>query len=221
MIRYSLTNNFFLFNGVFYQQTLGTAMGTCFTPSFAYLFLGWWEETIFKDEERYPEANRAILWLRYIDDLFIIWKGTEEEAIHFEDKLNNNDLNIGLTYNISSSSIEFLDILIKISEHSITTELFRKNTAGNSLLHASSGHPDSLKWSIPYGELLRAKRISSTDEAFEAEQKEMSMRFKQRGYPEWVIRKAIDKTKGIKRSETLFDNTTKQEVEDNDGQDLL
>ncbi|KAJ1185013.1 hypothetical protein NDU88_001809 [Pleurodeles waltl] len=184
-------------------------METCFAPSFACLFLGLWEEGIFKNEEKYPEINRAVLWFRYIDDLFLIWKGSEKDAIQFIQKLNENDYNIRLTYNISPSSIEFLDTKIEIKEMMIHTELFCKATAGNSLLHATSGHPDKLKWSIQYGELLRAKRISNTDEVFEREQEEMVKRFKQRGYPDWVIKKATDKIKNVERIQTLFDNTAK------------
>ncbi|KAJ1131861.1 hypothetical protein NDU88_010193 [Pleurodeles waltl] len=178
--------------------------------------VGLWEEEVFKDEDKYPEINQATLWLRYIDDLFIIWKGSEDEAIRYIDKLNDNDRNIRLTYNISRSSIDFLDPRIKIKDKMISTELFRKTTAGNSLLHATSGHPDGPKWSIPYGELLRAKRISNTDEAFELEQKDMVLRFKQRGYPDWVIKKAMEKIRKVERVQTLFDNTVKVENKNNE-----
>ncbi|XP_078540011.1 uncharacterized protein LOC144824927 [Lissotriton helveticus] len=41
-VEFCLTNNIFLFEDQFFRQVSGTAMGTCFAPSYANLFVGWW-----------------------------------------------------------------------------------------------------------------------------------------------------------------------------------
>lgn len=46
MMEFCLLNNSFLFDGVVYCQSQGTAMGTCFPPSYANLVMGWWEERV-------------------------------------------------------------------------------------------------------------------------------------------------------------------------------
>lgn len=43
-MEWTLKNNVFLFQGVFYKQMKGTAMGACFAPNYANLFLGLWTE---------------------------------------------------------------------------------------------------------------------------------------------------------------------------------
>ena len=58
-----LTNNHFEFNGEFYHQLSGTAMGTKLTPSFAK----------FEDRYVYTYPLQPQLWKRFIDAIFVIW----------------------------------------------------------------------------------------------------------------------------------------------------
>ncbi|XP_078524347.1 uncharacterized protein LOC144797570 [Lissotriton helveticus] len=78
MILICLKNNFFIFHKQLYKQTQGTAMGTCFSPSFAGLYLGWWEELVVNNISHF--CDHAVLWVCYIDDIFCIWNGSEEQA---------------------------------------------------------------------------------------------------------------------------------------------
>ena len=52
-------------------------MGTVCAPSYANLFMA---PVYLKD--------MSLLYLRYIDDIFIIWKGTKEQLITFINELN-------------------------------------------------------------------------------------------------------------------------------------
>ena len=63
-----LTNNHFEFNGEFYHQLSGTAMGTKLAPSYANLFM-----TKFEDKYVYTHPQQPLLWKRFIDDIFLIW----------------------------------------------------------------------------------------------------------------------------------------------------
>uniref|UniRef100_A0A8C5Q3U2 Reverse transcriptase domain-containing protein n=1 Tax=Leptobrachium leishanense TaxID=445787 RepID=A0A8C5Q3U2_9ANUR len=58
LLTYILTHNFFLFDGKYYLQTRGTAMGTSCAPSYANLYLALWEETVvFTDKTKKYTAN--------------------------------------------------------------------------------------------------------------------------------------------------------------------
>ncbi|OCT91869.1 hypothetical protein XELAEV_18014926mg [Xenopus laevis] len=80
----------------------------------------------------------------------MIWQGSEQLLREFVSKLNTNQFNISFTMNFDSSKLEFLDIEIKKDAQGlISTNLFRKKTASNSLLHAKSMHPfKSLGYSL-------------------------------------------------------------------------
>jgi len=61
-----LTMNNFSLNDNHYLQIHGTAMGTKTAPSYANLFLGYFEAKALENTPFQPHT-----WLRYIDDIFI------------------------------------------------------------------------------------------------------------------------------------------------------
>ena len=70
-----LKMNTFQFDGEFYSQTGGVAMGTKMGPSFACLFVGYLEEKMLSQYLGPPPD----LFKRYIDDVFGVSSDTEEE----------------------------------------------------------------------------------------------------------------------------------------------
>lgn len=73
MMTYCLEQNIFIFEKTLYRQTSGIAMGTCFAPSLVNFFLGWWEEQVVWAATNYHYTKHIPIWIRYIDDLFLIW----------------------------------------------------------------------------------------------------------------------------------------------------
>lgn len=71
-----LKNNVFTFNGKYFHQVKGTAMGTKMAPTYATLCLGYLKETLYKKtNEEFSEEFRQTLknnWKRYLDYCFII-----------------------------------------------------------------------------------------------------------------------------------------------------
>ena len=63
-----LTNNHFEFNGKYYHQLSGNAMGTKSAPSNANIFM-----TKFEEKYVYTYPLQPKLWKRFIDDIFMIW----------------------------------------------------------------------------------------------------------------------------------------------------
>lgn len=85
-----------------------------------------------------------------------------EEAALFCQHVNNNDMNIQFTFSISSTTTNFLDLTLSGSCTSgVEVSPFRKDTATNLLLMATSCHPQHVVKNLPVGELIRAKRYSS------------------------------------------------------------
>ncbi|XP_077155689.1 uncharacterized protein LOC143818176 [Ranitomeya variabilis] len=173
-LRFILTHNFFMFGKTRYLQLRGTAMGASCAPSYANLFLGLWERAIF-------QTDPAVFC--DIDDVLMIWHGYQSELDRFFEDLNRNNINVKLTYKSSKIKIDFLDILIQVDQDGyLQTDLYRKPTSTNTLLHASSQHPRHLIRNIPTGQFVRARRICSNESNFVRQAEDLQQRFLDRGY---------------------------------------
>ena len=74
-----LTLNNLLFNSINYLQITGCAMGKICAPAYANIFMAQ-----FGKQHVYPYIkNKSILYLQYIDDIFMIWTGTKQELLIF------------------------------------------------------------------------------------------------------------------------------------------
>ena len=83
LIKLIFSTNSFTFNKEYYLQVLGTAMGTCMTPSYANLFMGKLECEFLQTKDEVP-----LVWWRYTDDIFAVWTHGEEPLCLFVEKLN-------------------------------------------------------------------------------------------------------------------------------------
>lgn len=75
---------------------------------------------------------------RYIDDIFLIWLGTNKELADFHCYLNDLVPAILLTLSSSMSNLQFLDVNVCLTYGAIHTELYTKRTDRNTLLHFNS-----------------------------------------------------------------------------------
>ncbi|XP_077117394.1 uncharacterized protein LOC143773978 [Ranitomeya variabilis] len=210
LLEFLLTKFFFLFNGSFFLQLQGTVMGAACAPSYANLFLGLWERDLFSSD-RGVSMEWVIFWARYIDDIFLIWRGTPNELKFFFQNLNINDLNIHLSFNFSYHQVEFLDVLVRRGPDGLlSSDAFRKVTAVNSVLHASSSHPPHVVNAVPTGQFLRIKRICSNSLDFEARAKKMKTRFLERGYSKRSIKRAYNRARNTDRNQLLYSSNKKE-----------
>ncbi|KAM4632430.1 up-regulator of cell proliferation-like [Discoglossus pictus] len=134
----------------FYLQRRGMAMGSVVAPIYANLYLRWWERELVFNDNSVVFTEHILLWLRYIDDIFIIWDDTAENFDKLIQMMNDNTLNLRLTHTIDHVKVDFLDIsFIKDEKGYIKTDLYRKPTATNSTQYFKSSHfPPTLKEGI-------------------------------------------------------------------------
>ena len=125
------------------------------------------------------------LYLRFIDDIFFLWNGAEEELKSFINRVSRVHPTITFETNYSYTEINFLDTTVNIaSSNELVTTLYKKETDRNTSLHRKSYHPPSTKKSIPYSQALRISRICSDDNDYHKILEELKDRFIQRGYRE-------------------------------------
>ena len=144
LIQLILTLNIFTFDDKFWLQTHGTAMGTCMAPSYANIFMGAIENKLINMSERKP-----LIWLRYIDDIFMIWKHGRETLNKFLETANSFHPTIKFTSHISTSQVPFLDVMVSLKNGRLITDLYSKPSDTFNYLHWSSCHPNHTKKAFP------------------------------------------------------------------------
>ena len=105
-----LTLNCFSFAGNYYKQINGVAMGTRMGPSYANLFVGYVEHQFF-NEYNGPKPE---LYGRYIDDCIRAISSSREELDQFITSVNSSHPALKYTWEISETSLAFLDIKASI-----------------------------------------------------------------------------------------------------------
>ena len=157
-----LTLNIFKFDVKLFLQIIGTAKGTKVAPTYANIFMAKYDILIQKLGTKFIHFFK-----RYIDDIFMIWTGTEEEFLDFFKTLNEMHPTIKFThsYNLTTRSTTFLDTEVTIdSNNNITTDLYKKETDRVQYLLPTSCHPSHIFNNIPFSLALRLVRICSNED---------------------------------------------------------
>ena len=165
-------------------------MGTICAPAYANIFMA-----NFELKYIYPYIkDKTKMFLRFIDDLFMIWTGSEQELLDFMSDLNKKHPSIKFEFKYSQTKIEFLDVLVyKDHNNMLQTTIYRKQTDRQNYLDARSEHPKLLKDSIPYSQALRIKRICSSQQEFLSHTAKMINQFQKGGYDRLLIEQQINK----------------------------
>ena len=200
VVEHVLRNNVFTFEDKFYRQTCGMAMGSPMAPSIANLFMAWLEERMLNSS---PVPVRDELWKRFIDDILLLWTGSEDDLQRFVDHINSFLPTIQLTVQSSTDSLSFLDTSISLKDGFLQTDLYTKPTDSHAYLHPRSCHPRHVTKGIVPGQFIRLKRLCSDPDVFEHRCNEMQSNFIRRGYDEALVREARQKVSLIPRSQTL------------------
>ncbi|XP_056397116.1 uncharacterized protein LOC130291827 isoform X2 [Hyla sarda] len=134
-------------------------------------------------------------------------QGSWAQCQEFIEHLNENNLQIRLTSQISDIMVDFLDLKLIRNGNQITTSLHRKETATNNVLHFGSFHPGHTRRGIPMGQFLRLRHNCSQMEDFKKHARDLMERLRVRGYPKKVISKAFQKALHSERNDLLKPRT--------------
>ena len=178
LISFILTHNNFVFDDHSYLQTSGTAMGTKIAPCFANLLMASIEQTCIDNSPLTP-----LFYVRFIDDIFMIWTHGSEELEKFTTRANSTHPSMKFTTEISSTCLPFHDVLVSVTETGSKTSLYRKPTDRPTYLMYCTFHPHFIKSSIVLSQLRRLMRICSHISNYEHQAKILIQSLSFRGCP--------------------------------------
>ena len=150
LLRAALSNNYFLFDGIIYQQIDGAAMGSALGPSLANAFLANYEQIWLND---CPDEFKLVYYKRYVDDIFI---RSPHHLEKFNEYLNGKHANIKFTSEKEfNGSLPFLDVLISRNKEGFTTTVYHKPTFSGVYSNFNSFIADEYKHGLIFTLLFR------------------------------------------------------------------
>lgn len=192
LLEINLTRNDFEFNGDFFLQIKGTAMGKKFAPAYANIFMAEWETAALAKCVKKP-----LYYYRFLDDIWGIWPHSEQDFETFLSTLNGHNDSIKLKSTISRTTIDFLDTTTFKGPnfpqtHKLDIKVFFKPTDTHALLFKTSFHPKHTFAGLVKSQLLRFHRICTQQTDFRAATKILFSALTSRGYCRSFLRKCFN-----------------------------
>lgn len=153
-------SNYFTYLDKTYWQCQGIAMGTNSAVHLANLYLARLVDPIVVS---FPNV---IYYKRYIDDLLLIFRGTQHELLSFEKRLHEINHMIKFTREVSNLSINFLDLHIYYLKGKLEINTYFKGISKFAYIPPHSTHPRSVLKGMIIGELTRYYRTNSMENTF-------------------------------------------------------
>ena len=178
-------------------------MGTKLAPALATIYVSDLEEAFIGERSEKPD-----LWVRYIDDVFMLWSQTREELDVFLQELNTRQEKIKFTAEVQTQSCNFLDLTIYksptfLKTGLLSTKIYYKPTNSFSYPLGSSHIPKHVHKSIAVGEMTRLLRATESPALYKRYQKKLIKHFVNREYPKSILRGLRSLTHN-RRLETLY-----------------
>ena len=206
-----LENNKFKFNGDYYIQTQGTAMGTRMAPAYPSIFMYTIGEKII---EQLPEI---VFWRRFIDDIICVFECNEICDAQYVLEIANEIIpEIQFTMEtVDGMEVNFLDTTLTITTNGIVSTPYIKPTDKRLYVRMDSCHPLHQKLSIAYSQCLRLRRICNSTTAYLTHADKLRMDMMKRGYSATPINATIEKVRNMDRKQLLKTNnkTTNRDME--------
>ena len=204
LLEFCLKNIYFKFNGKFYEQKEGAAMGSPMGPIVANLFMEDLEIKAIRTSTTPPK-----IWRQFVDDTFTIIKKKNKNS--FLQHLNSIHPNTRFTCEEEKEdgSMPFLDILVTPAEDGhLKTSVFRKPTHTDLYLQWDSHHNIPSKYSVAGTLYHRATTICSNPTLLHEGEEHLFNALEKCKYPTWAIHRAKLKSQNPNRNKQR--RTTKQ-----------
>ena len=190
LLELSVLNSYFIFNGKAYQQLDGLGMGLPLGPTFANIFLCFYEK-IWLDN--CPLSFKPTFYKRYVDDTFILFKDKSHVGL-FLNYLNSQHPNIKFTAELEKDcKLSFLDVLIHRENNQFQSSVFRKSTFTGLGMSFFSYCTFRFKINIVRTLLSRAYKVCSNFNFVHREFDFLKKYFRSNGYPTHFIDSQIKK----------------------------
>ena len=190
LLELATKTSFFTFNGKFYNQVDGVAMGSPLGPTLANLFLCHWEEIWLR---KCPKQFSPSYYKRYMDDTFVLFK-CENDVKKFHKYIGSRHKNFSFTFESEhNDSLSFLDVLVTRDQDSFSSSLYRKPTFSGLYTNFFSFIPLEYKRGLLLTLLFRGFSMCTDWDKFHDELTFLKTIMGKNEFPSWIVDDCIKK----------------------------
>ncbi len=187
LLSFCLNTTYFVFDGIYYQQVFGTAMGSPVSAVIASL--------VMEDVEQRALASapvRLSFWKRFVDD--IISAVSRNDIDILLQHLNSIEPSIQFTVERETNGhLAFLDLNVyRTIEGKLETAVYRKPTHTDKYLSYNSHHPVSHKKSVAKTLLQRAEHLPSNSDSQANEREYVLNILRENNYPKDFLKNCLN-----------------------------
>lgn len=183
---FAIRNGYVQYDGQIYKQKKGIAMGLNSAVTLANLYLARQIDPIIR------AWKQVHFFRRYIDDIFLIWKGSLAQWDNFKSTIANTDRDILIEWtNPSRTQIDFLDVNIYRCPVTLKfiTSVYQKPLNKYTYISEKSCHPSHTFSGFIKGELTRYSRLNTHVTGYKIVKRAFYSRLRKRGYSNPFLRK--------------------------------
>ena len=204
---FCLKTTYFQFQGRFFEQLQGAAMGSPISPIVANLYMEDFENKAINTTECPPRV-----WKRYVDDTFVVIEANKKQG--FLNYINNVDPFIHFTTEDARTdgSIPFLDTIVMPQfDGSLLTSVYRNPTHTDQYLQWNSHHHLSAKFSVINTLKHRAKTVCSNQHLLKKKEDHLIKALKRCKYSDWPLSRAnTNQNKKTNTNQVMTNKTNKR-----------
>ena len=154
-----MNSTYFMFETDIYEQIDGAPIRSPLSPILADIYMEHFEQMAIETAQR-----QLSLWVRFVDDTFVIWSHGRNEVNEFLTHLNSLRENIQFTMELEEDGkLPFLDVMVRRQPQQLSTTVYRKPTHTDHYLNFKSNHHPRIKAGIVKCLAHRARTFCSID----------------------------------------------------------
>ena len=204
-----LNNNEFEFAQSYFKQRIGCAMGAVPSPEICDIRA---YEVLNSILQKFPYRDNILMHRKFRDDGFILYNGPIEHLKILFDIANKEHNLLKFTYEISETSVNFLDITIfkgtSFKETNVLdTKSYITETETFQYLHRKSVHPEGTFKGFIKGETLRHIRLNSSNNNLSLYINNFKSKLLDREYATSEIEKCVNSALKTDRTNALLSKT--------------
>ena len=203
LAKFTTENNYFQFQDKFYQLNRGLAMGSPLSPLMSEIFMSKFDQLICENEKW---TKSIFFYRRYVDDIFLIWRGTDRELSKFVNQINKLEKNLRFKVERGGDRLDFMDLTLIITDNKIKIKVYRKKTYTDSIIPYNSHHSWGHKMAGFHCMIYRLLNLPLEKKEYNEELNTIITIAINNGYKKEDIMRILRKQRSRQEAKVLFNN---------------